>query len=235
MGWDGNVMEVFSFEGNGTGILGNYILANNGTGPIYKTEGDAKLGTQTLSVQSVHDTLKFPAGLITALSSEATWTLEMWVKFAAGANPNIWQIVWAVPWENSGDNTFAWLQRNDNGNYQWNVNVGRNSLNRAFAAGWAFTSLQWDSVLNQAKFFIDGVQVGNTISTALNVFNGIAVDVKIGDGQFGDTFHRDVRYDKLIISDVLRNGAETMEIAESIPKINIGKFNVSQITKGSFR
>ena len=240
MAWPAYVMEVIPFEGNGNGLLGNFNLTNVGAGATYQNEGDAKIGTQTMSVQAAHETLRFstgPAGLVAALALKSSWTIEFWMKFALGNNPSVWNVPFGAPWYSQGVNTAGWSLQNHTTLQQMTINGINTSEAEPFVAGWHFLSVQWDDAANQAKFFKDGIQVGGTLAVNNNLFATLVVDFRIGDcALYGVTFHRDCRFDKLIISDVLRNGVETIEVPPSIAAgFSKDSFAGGRISKGGFR
>ena len=230
-------MEVFPFGGNGNGLLGNFNLTDVGGGATYQNEGDAKIGTQTMSVQAANNSLRLSPALIAALATKSSWTIEFWMKFATGNNPSVWNTPIGADWYFEGVNTMGWALQNHTTNQWFTLHGVDSSKTEAFVAGWHLLSVQWDDTANEGKFYKDGVQLGGTLTVNTNLFATLSEEFRFGDSsKYGTVFHRDVRFDKLIISDILTNGVETMELAPTVsPGFSKNNFPASRISKGEFR
>jgi hypothetical protein len=215
MSWDSNVVAAYRFENNGNDDTGNgYSLATIGTGPLFKTD-IVKYGTYSYSVAENGNRYDFSSTLATALAALDEWTIETWFwKPADGGY--VHEPILSSAWE-SGLNTLVINPRD--GNYfevrALTTTGGTYSYDWGDRPGWKHVSFQWSADTDQLLVYVNGSLAITINSVTSNVFAVSADGFHIGnDPAFGGIKNSEVRIDRIVISDVLRNGVETLKISD---------------------
>ena len=215
MAWDSNVKLALMFENNNTDDTGNYTQADVGT-PIYNNtiykQGAYAFQNftdwQTCGIQIDNNT-------ITDISSYDNFTVEFWfyhkdsesnyaILFSKGeSNPLNSGFMWAYTDKTDGKIHFRW----NGAEYL----IAFNTYNT-----WQHWSVQWEKVSGTSgtvKVYINQTLVltANSVENSLGAQNA---NFRTGSSFYGGTLKPGSLIDKFIISDIARNGAETMPLPD---------------------
>ncbi len=210
--YDTNTLAVYNFENNGNDSISNYNLTPVGTGPVFQTDL-IKQGSYSESVQVGNGSGAnydiFPNSLMTTLGSESQWTIEGWVYLSSVRSPSVWSTFITNNWATTTGDLAVEL-RTDSPDVCFGYAPQMNSCGydpSITTDAWHFVSVQWDG--SNAKLYIDSSLVG-TIASSINIFASPIGPMVIGNGTtYSDSYNTNSRIDKMIVSNVVRNGVET--------------------------
>ena len=206
--YDSDVKAVYYFENDHADCLGAYPLSVSGTGYTFETDY-VKQGSYSAAVTDHSNFANLSASMITYLGSLSAWTIEGW--FYQSSSAGFWS---GVPidrlWAGAGGITVA-FRATGYGELYYNAGVTSNFDCALTSNAWNFFSVQWSGT--QVKLYTNGT-LRSTITSSVNIFASNPANgyVALGEGIYGDTWDTHARYDKIIISDIVRNGVETTPI-----------------------
>jgi hypothetical protein len=220
--WDSNVLAVYDFENNGNDSSGNSNTLNAVGTPAFKTD-IIKYGSYSYYVPSNGNRFDLPVSLTSTVAGLDEWTIEVWFyKIADGGY--VHEPILSSAWE-SGPNTLAINPRDAN---YFEVRVlttlgGIFSFDWGDRPEWKHVSFQWSADTDQLLVYVNGSLAVTINSVTSNVFAVSADGFHIGnDPAYGGILNSAIRYDRMIVSSALRNGAETT------PQINSPTETVTQ-------
>lgn len=217
MAWDSNVKLALMFENNNTDDTGNYTQTNIGT-PVYDST-IFKQGSYSYKnlVNTVTNLIQIDNNVLTALNGYNNLTIEFWHyhtstgnRYAFGFNKGTFIV---------GNPYFAWFYSDNvdgNVHFRWSNPEYVISFS-GYYDKWTHISIQWEGTAGSTgtlKMYFDGNLV-LTANTVIAPFGGDNDKFYIG-GEYGINIPSNVYVDKFIISDIARNGAETMPLPPTV-------------------
>jgi hypothetical protein len=211
--WGSDVVAVWTLDNTKTDDTGHgYTLADVGTGVTFVT--DTVYTGYTYSAKgTTNNFARITAGssLFTYLANKS-WTIEGWmyIKNAADGGSGL-QYFHGCNLVEAPHPYFVVMQlvNNGTGNSYYANNAG--GANWDQVTGWHLISIQYDNTNTYAKYFIDGDLVFG-VDTNYNFFTTSPADLYFF-ADYNNAPNSATRMNKIIVSEALREGAETTPIA----------------------
>ncbi len=207
-----SIIAAYTLNNTKADAIGNFNnLTDDGSGGLFTTD-KVNRGDYSYYITSGANKNRMPSDVVADLAARTTFEISIWAALKDGSARQQVLPINAVNWDTgNGFGLFNFYNQNTAGKmriaFGWDVGSGGGYyVDESISIDNNFHRYNFSFNNGTVKFYIDGT-LKYTLNSQSNVFGSLPSNPIIGSDVYGN-FASSARYDYLIVTDTLRNGAD---------------------------